>query len=138
MLHFLSGLHCWVFFNMQNFWVQETIYELNGWHNNGFWSWPIWSWSLQNCNRGMNLVTHYTGVICYHILNYNNNTSFSSLFLFYKYISENCSSHAGKWNWLVPRCWIFIYSSAKSRRRICWYGFCYLKSRCWICVFLIV
>ncbi|CAN7084710.1 unnamed protein product [Brassica oleracea var. botrytis] len=25
---------------------------------------------------------------------------------------EDGSSHAGKWNWVVPRCRVFIYSSS--------------------------
>lgn len=51
---------------------------------------------------------------------------FSSFFL-NKYFSENSSSHARKWNWLVPGCWIFIHSSKRSWRRICWYGYSYLN-----------
>ncbi|KAK1548107.1 hypothetical protein Q3G72_010985 [Acer saccharum] len=37
------------------------------------------------------------------------------------YNREDSSCYARKWNWIVPRCWIFIYSSTKSRRRICWF-----------------
>lgn len=53
MLFFFPGVHCRIFFNMQNFWVQKTICVLDGWRNNGLWNWAIWSWSVPDCNRGI-------------------------------------------------------------------------------------
>lgn len=46
------------------------------------------------------------------------NCTFSFIFLFNP---EDSTCHARKWNWFVPRCWVFIHSSTRSRRRISWY-----------------
>ncbi|CAF2057848.1 unnamed protein product [Brassica oleracea] len=87
---------------MRNCWLQKAIYLPNGWNNNGIWPWPFRTWSIPCDNRGKN--RSRLGVLfCIQC-------EFFFIFLFY--ISEDGSSHAGKWNWVVPRCRVFIYSSS--------------------------
>ncbi|PIA42582.1 hypothetical protein AQUCO_02000193v1 [Aquilegia coerulea] len=31
--------------------IEKTIHMFHGWHYNGFWNWPIWSWSLSSYHR---------------------------------------------------------------------------------------
>ena len=98
---------------------------LHGWHNNGLWNRPIWSWSLPDHNGGMLALIYKSHLVLY---NYILLSFYFLPFSLYLCISEDCSCYARKRNWLVPRCWFFIYSSTKSRRRISWYAFCcYIK-----------
>lgn len=147
----LADIYCRIFSHLQNLWVQKAIYFLHGWHNNGFWNWAIWSWSLSDCHRGIfslyakilvdgimflfNVLVE--GITVIYFLSsgsiiFRDPTSY--FYSFVVFTLEYGSCHARKWNWFVPRCWICLHSSTESRRWISWYAFWSSSSAHVICI----
>lgn len=106
-----TGIRSRVFSDLQNIQVQKALHQLHGWHNNGLWHWFIRSWYLQAYHRGISPPCMSTDCCNYGLI--------YTLYI----VSEDCSSYARKWNRVVSRCWIFLYSCTQSWRRGSWYAF---------------
>lgn len=113
-LCFLLGIYSWVYPDMQDCWIQKAIYLFDGWHYNGIWPWSFWTWALPCDNRGTNskiLNLHFFASRC---------LAWFVIVYFCHSFPEDGPGNARKWNRLVSRCRVFIYSSSYPWQRVCW------------------